>query len=111
MSVDLPAPFSPIRVWTSPRRSEKSTPSSATTPGNRMVMPSISTMGLAIVSVNIVVLLRQIRRGPDPFRPPADRFLVAEAWRDSVLAVRQRFLRLLLVEALVGDDRRLLDRL
>src|SRR5262249_22129071 len=35
ISVDLPAPFSPNSTCTSPRRRSKSTPSSATTPGNR----------------------------------------------------------------------------
>src|SRR5215471_17571928 len=35
ISVDLPAPFSPNSTWTSPRRRSKSTPSRATTPGNR----------------------------------------------------------------------------
>src|SRR5436309_10366308 len=42
ISVDLPAPFSPSSAWTSPRRRSKSTRSSATTPGNRFVMPRIS---------------------------------------------------------------------
>ncbi len=45
MSVDFPAPFSPIREWISPGRSEKSTWSSASTPGKLMVMPRICTMG------------------------------------------------------------------
>jgi hypothetical protein len=43
MSVDLPAPFSPSRAWTSPLSEERSTPSLATTPGNRLVMPCSST--------------------------------------------------------------------
>src|SRR5271165_2886195 len=38
MRVDLPAPFSPNRTWTSPWRRSKSTPSSATTPGKRFEM-------------------------------------------------------------------------
>src|SRR5918994_2192470 len=45
MSVDLPAPFSPIRAWTSPRRSSSVTSSLATTPGNRLVIPSRTTRG------------------------------------------------------------------
>src|SRR5918995_546962 len=43
MSVDLPAPFSPSRAWTSPLATERSTPSQATTPGNRLVMSRSST--------------------------------------------------------------------
>src|SRR5215475_125958 len=37
--VDFPAPFSPSRACTSPSAASKSTPSFATTPGNRFVMP------------------------------------------------------------------------
>src|SRR5438445_319757 len=39
MSVDLPAPFSPSSRCTSPRRTVRSTLSSATTPGNRLEIP------------------------------------------------------------------------
>src|ERR671937_63390 len=42
ISVDLPAPFSPRSACTSPRRRSKSTLSSATTPGKRLVIPRIS---------------------------------------------------------------------
>ena len=45
ISVDLPAPFSPRRTWTSPRSSSKSTASSAVTPGNRLLMPRICSSG------------------------------------------------------------------
>src|SRR3954447_26528240 len=38
-SVLLPAPFSPSSACTSPTAASKSTPSFATTPGNRLVMP------------------------------------------------------------------------
>src|SRR3954454_18270164 len=48
MSVDLPAPFSPIRACTSPGRRVKSTWSSASTPGKRIVMSRISTTGAAV---------------------------------------------------------------
>ena len=41
MRVLLPAPFSPSRTCTSPRRRSKSTPSSATTPGKVFRMPSM----------------------------------------------------------------------
>src|SRR3569833_1857436 len=39
-SVDLPAPFSPMRPCTSPQRTSSDTWSSASTPGKRTVMPS-----------------------------------------------------------------------
>src|SRR5919106_3330364 len=50
ISVDLPAPFSPIRAWTSPRRSSSVTSSLATTPGNRLVIPSRTTRGGELLS-------------------------------------------------------------
>src|SRR3954463_7213261 len=52
ISVDLPAPFSPIRACTVPGRIRRLTPSSATTPGYRLVMPSASRRysGMAIAS-------------------------------------------------------------
>src|SRR3954451_20681023 len=45
MSVDLPAPFSPRRAWTSPARRSKSTPSFATIRPKRFVMPRSSSAG------------------------------------------------------------------
>src|SRR5829696_10066975 len=45
MSVDLPAPFSPSRACTSPRRRSKSTRSFATTAPNRLVTPRSSRAG------------------------------------------------------------------
>src|SRR5204862_7758606 len=42
-SVDLPAPFSPSSACTSPSAASKSTPSFATTPGNRFVIPRTLT--------------------------------------------------------------------
>ena len=45
ISVDLPAPFSPSSTCTSPARSSRSTPSSATTPGNCLRMPRICRTG------------------------------------------------------------------
>ena len=44
-SVLLPAPFSPSSACTSPARASKSTPSFATTPGKRFVIPRIATAG------------------------------------------------------------------
>src|SRR3954471_2016773 len=43
MSVDLPAPFSPSRAWTSPARRSKSTPSLATIRPKRFVIPRSSS--------------------------------------------------------------------
>src|SRR4051812_13913324 len=48
-SVLLPAPFSPSSACTSPAAASKSTPSFARTPGNRLVIPRISTAGEAPV--------------------------------------------------------------
>ena len=44
-SVDLPAPFSPSRAWTSPGNRRSDTPSRASTPGNETVMSRICTVG------------------------------------------------------------------
>src|SRR5215204_4471470 len=44
-SVVLPAPFSPSSAWTSPCAASKSTPSFATTAGNRFVIPRSATAG------------------------------------------------------------------
>src|SRR2546421_13079967 len=44
-SVLFPAPFSPSKACTSPAAASKSTPSFATTPGNRFVIPRIETAG------------------------------------------------------------------
>src|SRR5436309_3109972 len=46
-SVLLPAPFSPSSACTSPAAASKSTPSFASTPGNRFVIPRIATAGEA----------------------------------------------------------------
>src|SRR2546423_3304217 len=45
ISVDLPAPFSPSRACTSPRRRSKSMWSLASTPGNCFVIPRSSRTG------------------------------------------------------------------
>src|SRR5258708_15504768 len=58
IKVDLPAPFSPIRAWTSPALRSKSTPFSAWTPANALMIPfnrsstfgEGSTFGVCIVS-------------------------------------------------------------
>src|ERR1700744_2208992 len=45
MRVDLPAPFSPHKATTSPGPMVRLTESSATTPGNRLEIPPISSNG------------------------------------------------------------------
>ena len=44
-SVVFPAPFSPRSACTSPEAASKLTPSFATTPGNRFVIPVMRTAG------------------------------------------------------------------
>src|SRR4051794_33449011 len=56
-SVLLPAPFSPSSACTSPAAASKSTPSLATTPGNRFVMPCNATAapgGTAVAACSVV---------------------------------------------------------
>src|SRR3954447_14459532 len=100
MRVDLPAPFSPMRVWISPPCSVKSTLSRAFTPGNSMVIPRISTIGGTAASSAMEASLGWNRWGPVGPAPSGG----VQGDCGSVLAVRQRFLRLLLSEGLVGDD-------
>src|SRR5689334_3755534 len=50
INVDLPAPFSPIRATISPAPTLKLTLSSATTPGNRLLTPSITRIGVVCVT-------------------------------------------------------------
>src|SRR5439155_11589853 len=56
--VVLPAPFSPRSACTPPTLASKSTPSFATTPGNRFVIPSILTAapsGAAVIVGSAVI--------------------------------------------------------
>src|ERR671923_198559 len=64
MSVDLPAPFSPRRAWTSPARRSKSTPSLATIRPKRFVMPRSSSAA----SMRVGVLLLLERQADDVLR-------------------------------------------
>src|SRR4051812_23184795 len=105
MSVDLPAPFSPMRVWTSPARSEKSTASSALTPGNEIVMPRISTTGGTSTSAMVQVLfVKRGRRGPRVARSPAD-----WCWCCLVGTGREQLDGVLLRERAIGHDLGLRD--
>src|SRR3954451_2806042 len=114
MSVDLTAPFSPMRACTSPARRVKSTLSSARTPGKRMVMPRISTAGTISVSAGIWSarpLMVTLRRGRS--RPRRSR--CAQCGVGSVragvdgrrrLLLRERAVlrEVLLLDSVVGED-------
>ena len=65
ISVDLPAPFSPITAWTSPRATSSRTLCKAGTPENDLEMPSIFStvspeIGCAVV-IKIVSLVSSKR--------------------------------------------------
>ena len=47
----FPAPFSPSSAWISPAWTSKSTESLASTPGNRLVIPSSRNSGVGVVMV------------------------------------------------------------
>src|SRR5919202_4734005 len=66
MRVDLPAPLCPTSAWTSPRRTSKSTPASACTPGKLLVMPRIASN----VSAAMIVLAHRGAGGPRPSGSP-----------------------------------------
>src|SRR5690349_18752789 len=65
MSVDLPAPFSPRRAWTSPARRSKSTPSLATMRPKRFVIPRSSS---AASIAGLAGAAHRVRRGDLPGR-------------------------------------------
>src|SRR5690348_2674677 len=73
--VDLPAPFSPSRACTSPSAASKSTPSLATTPGNRFVMLRSSTAAAMKVAGGARA---------DDDRAPPDRYLALRAPDDAL---------------------------
>src|SRR5262249_29833661 len=115
-SVLLPAPFSPSSACTSPRAASKSTPSFATTPGNRFVIPRIATAGAAPGSPaplaacseggaccpNRLARRLDVADAADPALPPA---LHRIERRDPGLRVRVEALALgeLLLACLVED--------
>src|SRR6187200_465158 len=86
ISVDFPAPFSPRSACTSPLRSSKSTPSFATTPGNRFVIPLSSRRGASAMGVG------SVRRGTSP--PLTERSL-SDRIRDVDFPVQDLLLVLL----------------
>src|SRR5690348_1655441 len=76
MRVDFPAPFSPMSACTSPARSERSAPSRASTPGNRIVMPRIWTIGR--LSVSACISVRPCLEGESP--PEARAWVAPAEW-------------------------------
>src|SRR3954454_594213 len=66
MSVDLPAPFSPRRAWTSPARRSKSTPSLATMRPKRFVMPRSSSAASIRPVALLGPLAHRVRRRDRP---------------------------------------------
>ena len=53
ISVDLPAPFSPSRQCTSPRRRVRLTRSLASTPGNALEISASSTIGVSLLAFTV----------------------------------------------------------
>src|SRR5215212_161637 len=95
MRVDFPAPFSPRSACTSPLRRSKSTPSFATTPGNRFVIPLSSSRGASAMGREC--------KGRDEPAPYGTRSL-SDRVRDLDLPVQDLLLVLLnLVEGLLRD--------
>src|SRR5476651_2671317 len=86
MSVLLPAPFSPMRAWTSPRRTVKSTPCRALTPGKLFARPRISRSVFWSVAIyrlpESILPVRQFRRG---LRLVIDAFLDFDALGQRLL--------------------------
>ena len=77
-SVLLPAPFSPRSACTSPSSASNWTPSFATTPGNRFVIPRHAIAGRALRPAEATVRsavgsigVQSPRRGSAPSRSPA----------------------------------------
>src|SRR6185312_11603198 len=84
--VDLPAPFSPRSACTSPFCRSKSTPSFATTPGKRLVIPLSSRRGASAMGEG------SVRGGTGP--PLTGSFLVHRV-RDVELRIQDLLLVLL----------------
>src|SRR5947208_3372718 len=81
-SVDLPAPFSPSRAWTSPGRASKSTWSLASTPGKRLVIPRMATAGTCPAVTTSALMATgsaAFRAADDPLHEPVDRVQIAHA--------------------------------
>src|SRR5438093_10909603 len=102
-SVLLPAPFSPSSACTSPTAASKSTPSFASTPGNRFVIPRMTTaapFGAAVrVAASFTALLA--RRATDhALHEPVHSVEAVRSAREDLhrLALRNTQLPTLIVE-------------
>src|SRR6185369_13668458 len=96
ISVDFPAPFSPTRAWISPGFRSKETPSSASTPGKRLVMARISSSAGPAPSMPVDVCMRVIAVFDDGGVDVrlVDRHRRDEDGRDVLLAVVDLVVRL-----------------
>src|SRR5688500_8676629 len=111
ISVDFPAPFSPMSACTSPPRRTRFTASSARTAGKRMVMSRIATSGGASRSAGIRTHPWLRERCPAGEAEPggAARVDCDRERGGSVGTLVDDLGRLLLGEALVLDEVRLVD--
>src|SRR4051794_18311431 len=106
MSVDFPAPFSPMRACTSPGSSRNVTPSSALTPGKLMLISHISTTGARGSAADVDVICDSLSGGawrrPGGLGGGGRSGAAPRVLGDcQLLAIRQRRDGLLLVECLV----------
>src|SRR5262245_9196213 len=62
ISVDLPAPFSPTRAWTSPGKSSRSTPRSACVGPKRLSMAVMARRGGVMRALALLRVLRPLDR-------------------------------------------------
>src|SRR5215217_5141500 len=114
ISVDFPAPFSPMSATISPVPTDKLTWSSATTPGNRLLIPSISRIEAFVAKVSSDLLtaerLAAATEPVDLFRKLFNvGFLHRERWYEDLLAARN--LRLVAIQDLRHQFHRSITKL
>src|SRR4051812_30447659 len=68
MSVDFPAPFSPINAWTSPGRSSKETDFSAWTPAYDLLISIAWRMGRRSLDMDLLLCASRLRTQPQPHK-------------------------------------------
>src|SRR3954470_4434624 len=112
-SVLLPAPFSPSSACTSPSAASKSTPSFATTAGNRFVIPRSVTAGIDVGgrfrgSRGSPGAVLSLRASLDPLDEPVHRVELLDVQALTALDAQ----RAVLVEQRAGElvERALLER-
>src|SRR5215218_9675144 len=101
-SVDLPAPFSPSRAWISPGPTLKPTSSSASTPGNRLLIADIRSRGSVMLGTPSSGQCGSGASETIRPRPWCGDRVVRRRWR----ALFQFADALRLVEVLLGDRHR-----